>query len=100
MQAEFTLTSGEKMALRGFMVVSRAKLKALSGEALVELAKTDELELIYLHLQSMRNFMMVKDKLVLIEGGKSQPGPEAEGATEPESPADAGGKNAKRARVK
>jgi hypothetical protein len=100
MQAEFTLTSGEKMALRGFMVVSRAKLKALSGEALVELAKTDELELIYLHLQSMRNFMMVKDKLVLIEGGKPQPGQEATGAAEPESPTDAGGKNPKRARAK
>lgn len=111
MQAEFTVGSGEKMALRGFMMVSRAKLKALSGEVLADLAKTDELELVYLHLQSMRNFTMVKDKLVLIEGGKSAATPaaaataeaavaaEAESAAEPEDTA-AGGKNAKRARAK
>ena len=71
MQAEFTLGSGEKTSLTGFMVVDRAKLKALSGEVLAELAKTDELELIYLHLQSVRNFWAVKDKLVLIQGGKA-----------------------------
>jgi len=72
MQAEFTLGTGEKTSLTGFMVVDRAKLKALSGEVLSELAKTDELELIYLHLQSMRNFWAVKDKLILIQGGKAQ----------------------------
>jgi len=117
MQAEFTLGSGEKMALRGFTVVSRAKLKALSGEALADLAKTDELELIYLHLQSVRNFTTVRDKLVLIQGGKSQQSPEAAGeaqhpeaageAEHPEaageaeqaSPAAVGGKNAKRVRA-
>lgn len=74
MQAEFTLGSGEKTALTGFMVVDRAKLKALSGETLAELAKTDELELIYLHLQSARNFWTVKDKLVLIQGGNAPAG--------------------------
>ncbi len=71
MQAEFTLGSGEKTALSGFKVASRKRLKALSGEALAELAKSDELELIYLHLQSMRNFDVVKDRLVLIHGGKA-----------------------------
>ena len=102
MQAEFTVASGEKMALRGFMVVSRAKLKALSGEVLADLVKTDELELVYLHLQSMRNFMMVKDKLVLIEGGKAKPDAEAETAAETAAePEDAAtGKNPKRARAK
>lgn len=65
MQAQFTLGTGQKMALSGFLVVSRAKLKALSGEVLADLARTDALELIYLHLQSMRNFVVVKDKLVL-----------------------------------
>lgn len=106
MQAEFTLTSGEKMALRGFTVVSRTKLKALSGEVLSDLAKTDELELIYLHLQSMRNFMTVKDRLVLIEGGKSQQtpqaeqAPQAERAADPASPEAADGKNARRVRAR
>lgn len=106
MQAEFTLGSGEKMALRGFNVVSRAKLKELSGEQLADLAKTDELELIYLHLQSMGNFVMLKDKLVLTEGGKLPPSPEAiaESGAAVESEADsevppAGGKNAKRVRA-
>lgn len=71
MQAQFTLVSGEKMSLSGFMVVDRKKLKALPGDVLAELAKTDQLELLYLHLQSMRNFTAVKDRLVLIRGGKT-----------------------------
>lgn len=65
MQAQFTLADGEKMSIAGFSVVNRDKLKGLSAETLLELARTDELELIYLHLQSMRNFTAVKDKLVL-----------------------------------
>jgi len=56
MQAQITLPSGEKMNLGGFQAVNREKLKALTSEQLGELAKTDELELIYLHLHSMRNF--------------------------------------------
>lgn len=64
MQAQFALASGEKMSLTGFMVIDRNKLKALGGEQLSALAQADELELIYLHLHSMRNFVAVKDKLV------------------------------------
>ncbi|UUZ54433.1 SapC family protein [Massilia sp. H-1] len=64
MQAEFTLASGEKMSLAGFQAVDRKRLKALSGDQLHEMAANDELELIYLHLQSMRNFSSVKDRLV------------------------------------
>ena len=67
MQAEFTSTAGEKTALKGFLVVNRAKLKALSGDVLAELVKTDTLELIYLHLQSLRNFTSVKDRLGLTQ---------------------------------
>lgn len=65
MQAQFTLTSGQKMSLTGFQAVDRKRLKALSPETLAQLAGTDELELIYLHLQSLRNFVSVKDKLML-----------------------------------
>ena len=54
-QATFTLGSGEKVSLRGFQTVNRAKLKALDDATLAELARTDALELIYLHLQSMNN---------------------------------------------
>ena len=55
MQAQMTSSQGDKLRLTGFMAVSRERLKALSGEKLAELAKSGELELIYLHLQSMRN---------------------------------------------
>lgn len=65
MQAQFTMNNGQKMSLTGFQAVSREKLKALPAETLAQLAGTDELELIYLHLQSLRNFVSVKDKLVL-----------------------------------
>jgi len=64
MQADVKLEQGQQFSLRGFMVVNKAKLKALSGEQLAALAATDELELIYLHLQSMRNFNVLKDALV------------------------------------
>lgn len=70
MQAQFTLGSGEKMQLTGFMVVDRKKLKALGGDALNDLVNSDELELLYLHLHSMRNFNRVKDRLVQTEAGK------------------------------
>jgi hypothetical protein len=46
------------------MAVSRDKLRALDGAMLAKLAQTDELELIYLHLHSMRNFDQVKDRLI------------------------------------
>lgn len=109
MKAEFTLGSGDKMALSGFMVVDRKRLKALSGEALAELAKTDELELVYLHLQSMRNFNAVKDRLLLIQGGKAEQGasapakePAAEAPPKPATPESsskaAAGRAAKRPR--
>jgi len=56
MRAQAELGSGEKLSLTGFMAVNRDKAKALPAEKLAELAKTDELELLYLHLHSMRNF--------------------------------------------
>lgn len=77
MQAQISLESGERMSLGGFMAVNRNKLKALSGDALADLAKTDELELLYLHLQSMRNFTGLKDRLVVIQGGKTDEGTES-----------------------
>ncbi|WP_291984901.1 SapC family protein [Candidatus Accumulibacter sp. ACC007] len=63
MQAQFTLPSGEKISLSGFLAVDRKRLKALPADKLHELAASDELELIYLHLQSMRNFNALKDRL-------------------------------------
>ncbi|MBR0793500.1 SapC family protein [Bradyrhizobium manausense] len=68
MQAQVELASGEKLSLAGFMAVNREKLKALPGEKLAELAKTDELELLYLHLQSMRNFQALPSRLSVVKG--------------------------------
>ncbi len=62
MQAQFTLGTGERAMLAGFMAVNREKLKALSGEQLAELIKTDELELMFQHLQSMRNLSEVAQR--------------------------------------
>jgi hypothetical protein len=87
MQAQFTLGSGEKMSLGGFQVVDRKRLKALSGETLQQLAANDELELIYLHLQSMRNFTEVKDRLMLRSIGDTpqEPGAQAPAGSAPEA---------------
>jgi hypothetical protein len=71
MQAQVEMASGGRLALGGFMAVSRQKLRALPGEALAKLAQTDELELLYLHLYSMRNFVNLRDRLAVVEGGKA-----------------------------
>ncbi len=88
MQAQFTLGSGEKMSLAGFQAVDRKRLKALPAETLQQMAANDELELIYLHLQSMRNFNGLKERLTV--GGKG-----AEPAKESAPIQAAGGKDEK-----
>lgn len=64
MQAQVVSNGGETTLLSGFQAVSRQKLKALPAEKLAELAATDELELLYLHLQSLNNFEQLKDRMV------------------------------------
>jgi hypothetical protein len=64
MQAQVVTPTGAKLSLTGFLAVSREKLREVPGDKLAELAKTDELELLYLHLYSMRNFSDVKDRLI------------------------------------
>lgn len=54
-------SSGEGLTLRGFMGINRDKLKELSGEQLVQLVATGEMELIYLHLQSIRNLRSMQN---------------------------------------
>jgi hypothetical protein len=70
-QAQVGLPSGERLALGGFMAVNRQKLKALPGEKLAKLAQTDELELLYLHLHSMRNFVRLQERLAVVDGGRT-----------------------------
>jgi SapC len=63
MQAQVRSESGERLSLGGFMAVSRERLKALPADKLAEMIATDELELIFLHLQSMRNFERLRDRI-------------------------------------
>jgi hypothetical protein len=63
MQAQISLSTGEERTLTGFSVVNRARLKTLSSDVLADLVKSDEMELIYTHLQSMRNFSVMRDRL-------------------------------------
>jgi SapC len=63
MGAQLTLPAGEKFTLTGFQAISREKLKALTGEQLADLASTDELELAYIQIQSMRNFTSMLKKI-------------------------------------
>jgi SapC len=63
MQANVTTPQGEKISLGGFLGVKRELLRQLSGEQLEKLAKTDELELLYLHLASLRNIADFKERL-------------------------------------
>ena len=76
------MESGGRVSLGGFLAVSRSKLKALPGDTLAELAATDELELLYLHLQSMRNFDGLRERLEhVLEGEK--PAAEAQALAAP-----------------
>ncbi len=70
MQAQFNLESGERMFLTGFSAVNRARLKTLAADALADLTKSDELELIYAHLLSMRNFSGMRDRFAKAPAGQ------------------------------
>lgn len=63
MQAQISLNTGSVFSLSGFFCVNRDKLKNLAAEKLAELAKSDELELIYAHLLSLKNFEMLNERL-------------------------------------
>ena len=78
MRAQADLVSGERVSLTGFMAVNRDRLKALPGEALADLAKTDALELLYLHLQSMRNFTGMMDRLGARRNAEAGEAPESD----------------------
>jgi hypothetical protein len=54
-QARFSLPDGKTGSLAGFFTINRDKLKAIPQEHLSEMFQNDELELCYLHLQSLNN---------------------------------------------
>ena len=54
-QARFSLPDGKTGSLAGFFTINREKLKAIPLQQLAEMFQNDELELCYLHLQSLNN---------------------------------------------
>ena len=63
MQAQVTMPAGETLSMGGFLTVGRARLKALPDAALAEMARSDEMELIHLHLHSLRNLERLGERL-------------------------------------
>jgi hypothetical protein len=63
MTANINMKSGEKMSIGGFNCINRDRLKALKPAQLADLVKTDQLELIYSHLHSLRNVNALLEKL-------------------------------------
>jgi SapC len=86
MQAQISVRGDQPLSLTGFMAVNREKLKEVPGDKLAELAKTDELELIYTHLQSMRNFSPMAAEAASLAGAAGDTAP---AAPETDAPAEA-----------
>lgn len=63
MQAQVSTPAGDRLSLSGFQVVSRDRLRALDPAQIAALVQTDALELLYLHLHSLRHFVDVKNRL-------------------------------------
>lgn len=63
MKADVKMADGEEISLGGFMGINREKLKALDADKLVNLVKTDQMELIYAHLISLGNIDSLMTKL-------------------------------------
>jgi hypothetical protein len=50
--------------VNGFLVVNRDKLKALKGDVLESMMKSEELELVFMHMLSLRNIGHVVERVV------------------------------------
>lgn len=77
MHAQITLANGQRLDLEGFQAVSRNRLKELPSQKLADLAKTDELEMLYVHLQSMRNFTAMAERIRETESSTEEGGTES-----------------------
>lgn len=76
-QASFNIPDQRQTRLGGFYTLDREKLKALAPETLADMARTDELELCYVHLQSLNNLTPMARRIAAAEPGAA-PGAGAE----------------------
>lgn len=63
-RAQVATAEGRKIGMGGMRSVDRKKLRALAPDKLAALARTDELELLYLQMYSLRHFVSMKDRLL------------------------------------
>jgi len=63
MKLSVKTNEGKQLSMSGFMGVNRKKFKALPSEKIIDLFKTDQLELIYLHLASLTNIETLMQRL-------------------------------------
>lgn len=85
MHAQYTLPDGSPGRLAGFSAVNREKLKELSGETLEQMLKTDELELLFVHLQSLNNLQPLMEKVAATAPKAADKGKGANGAAKGKS---------------
>lgn len=81
-QASFNLADRGQTRLGGFQTIDREKLKALAPETLAAMAGTDELELCYIHLQSLNNLTPMARRIAAVptDAEAATPAPEVLGA--------------------
>ncbi len=76
-QAQIRVGTGEPRVLTGIRAVNRAKIKELEPDVLTQMVRTDELELIYLHLHSLVNLRRFGEQFAPEEApAASDPQPE------------------------
>lgn len=83
-QADIALKTGEKLELRGLLAVNRDKLRVLPADRLAELAGSDELELVYLLLYSLRNLAQLSERLSRMPRVGTAPAPTDKSGAEAE----------------
>jgi hypothetical protein len=67
MHANVELNSGAKLSLTGFYTVNRDRLKKLDAGVIGKLAKSEELEWVYIHLASLDNFNRLMERFAMVD---------------------------------
>ena len=72
MQARVKHNDGQQYSLSGFMAINRERLNNLPGDELQRLARSGELEIAYIHLQSLHNVTRLGERIARAETLKSE----------------------------